>query len=289
MDEKKLEVLPVAIRLFSEKGYHATSVEEIAKESGMAKGSFYKLFNSKEDLLLEILLLITKQIQTGLTKIYSKTYDSNHDKLVDFIMVCFENILLNHQLIMDIKFAHPLFKNKETEQKAQQMMLDFHKWVREFLLDIYDGQIKDYMGDFISLLTGLIFHYVQLYQCQKSDMDTKKIANFIAIIFDIMVKGTLERKPEPILDMEWAILGHVESPRLKGQKIQFLLKQMGYTIKALHLEEQEEYLKTLSLLEEECMKNSPKRFLVKALIHYLQSIPEIQDECVDLKYILEIE
>ena len=57
MDEKKLEVLPVAIRLFSEKGYHATSVEEIAKESGMAKGSFYKLFNSKEDLLVEILLV----------------------------------------------------------------------------------------------------------------------------------------------------------------------------------------------------------------------------------------
>ena len=117
----------------------------------------------------------------------------------------------------------------------------------------------------------------------------KKIANFIATIFDIMVKGTLERKPEPILDMEWAVLGNFDSPRIKGQKIQFLLKQMTDTIKGLNLEEQEEYLKTLSLLEEECMKSNPKRFLVKALIHYLQSIPEIQDECVDLKYLLEIE
>ena len=126
MDEKKLEVFPVAIRLFSDKGYHATSVEEIAKESGMAKGSFYKLFSSKEELLVEILLVITKQIKSGLTKIYSQTYDSAHEKLVDLIIVCFENILLNQQLLMDIMFAHPLFKNKETEKKAQQMMLDFH-------------------------------------------------------------------------------------------------------------------------------------------------------------------
>lgn len=289
MEQKKLEVIPVAIRLFSEKGYHATSVEEIAKESGMAKGSFYKLFNSKEDLLLEILLLITKQIKTGLTQIYSKTYDSNHDKLMDFIIVCFENILLNQQLLMDIIFAHPLFKNNETEQKAQQMMLDFHEWVREFLLDIYDGQIKDYMGDFISLLTGLIFQYVHLFQCHNTNMEPEKIANFIATIFDIMVKGTLERKPEPILDMEMAMIGNFDSPRIKGKKIQFLLKQMTDTIKALHLEEQKEYLKTLSLLEEECMNSSPKRFLIKALIHYLQSIPEIQEECINLKYVLEIE
>lgn len=289
MDERKLEVLPVAIRLFSEKGYHATSVDEIAKESGMAKGSFYKLFNSKEDLLIEILLLITKQIQSGLTKIYSKTYDSNHDKLVDLIRVFFENILLNQQLLMDISFAHPLFKNKETEKKAQQMMLEFHQWIREFLLEIYDDKVKAYMGDFITLLIGLIFHYVHIFQFRKSEMDSEKLADFIATIFDIMVKGTLERKSEPILDLEWAALENFSSPRLKGKKIQFLLKQMIYTIKALNLEEQEEYLKTLSLLEEECMKSNPKRFLVKALIHYLQSIPEIQEECGDLKYVLEIE
>lgn len=289
MDEKKLEVLPVAIRLFSEKGYQATSVEEIAKESGMAKGSFYKLFNSKEDLLIEILLLITKQIQSGITKIYSKTYESNHDKLTDFILVCFENILLNQQLLMDLILDQPLFKNKETEKKAQQMMLDFHLWIKEFLLEIYDGQIKDYMGDFISLLTGLIFQYVHLFQCQKTKMNSKKIANFIATIFDIMVKGTLERKPEPVLDMDWAAMGNFGSPRFKGKKIQFLLRQMSHTIKALHLKEQEEYEKTLSLLEEECMKTNPERFLVKALIHYLQSIPEIQEECEDLKYVLEIE
>ena len=176
MDEKKLEVFPVAIRLFSDKGYHATSVEEIAKESGMAKGSFYKLFSSKEELLVEILLVITKQIKSGLTKIYSQTYDSTHEKLVDLIIVCFENILLNQQLLMDIMFTHPLFKNKETEKKAQQMMLDFHIWIREFLLEIYDDKIKAYMGDFISLLTGLIFHYVHLFQCQKSEMNSEKVS-----------------------------------------------------------------------------------------------------------------
>lgn len=288
MEEKKLEVLPIAIRLFSEKGYNATSVEEIAKKSEMAKGSFYKLFSSKEDLLLEIFMLNAKQIKSGLTKIYSKPYDSTHEKLVDFISVYFENILLNQKLFMDSVFAHPLFKNKETEKKAQQMMLEFHQWIREFLLEIYDDKVKAYMGDFISLLVGLIFHYVHIFQFRKSEMDFKQLADFIATIFDIIVNGTLERKPEPILGMECAILGNEDSPRVKGQKIQLLLKQMTYTVKGLKLEEQDEYLKTILMLEEECAKEKPKSFLLKALIQYLQSIPDLKGNCVDLGSLLGI-
>lgn len=289
MEEKKLEVIPVAIRLFSKKGYNATSVEEIAKESGMAKGSFYKLFQSKEDLLLEILIVIPKQIKSDLTKIYSKVYHSTHEKLVDFISVCFENILSNQALLlMDIMSVHPLFKNKETEKKAQQMMREFHIWIREFLLEVYGEKVKDYIGDFISLLTGLTFHYVHLFRCRQLEMDSKKLADFIATIFDILVEGTLERKPEPMVEMEWAELGNHDSPRLKGQKIQFLLQKMAYAINGLKQEEQDEYVNTLSLLEEECTKRDPKRFLVKALIHYLQSVPDIQEDCIELKSLLEI-
>ncbi|KOS00709.1 TetR/AcrR family transcriptional regulator, partial [Paenibacillus polymyxa] len=39
MESKKNDILQAAIRLFSRKGYYSTSVEEIAKESGMAKAS----------------------------------------------------------------------------------------------------------------------------------------------------------------------------------------------------------------------------------------------------------
>ncbi len=40
-----------AQRLIAEKGYHKTRVEDITKASGVAKGTFYNYFNSKEELI----------------------------------------------------------------------------------------------------------------------------------------------------------------------------------------------------------------------------------------------
>lgn len=48
------DVYAAAARLFAEKGYHATRIQDIADELGMLKGSLYYYFSSKEDLLIKI-------------------------------------------------------------------------------------------------------------------------------------------------------------------------------------------------------------------------------------------
>ena len=47
---KKVRILESALRLFAQKGYHASTIEEIAKAAGVAKGSVYNYFESKESL-----------------------------------------------------------------------------------------------------------------------------------------------------------------------------------------------------------------------------------------------
>lgn len=49
------EVLDAAGRIFAVLGYSATNVEEIAKEAGMAKGTIYLYFKSKEEIFAEVL------------------------------------------------------------------------------------------------------------------------------------------------------------------------------------------------------------------------------------------
>lgn len=49
--ERKDEILASALKLFSHKGYHATSIREIAEEVGMSKGLLYNYFTSKDELL----------------------------------------------------------------------------------------------------------------------------------------------------------------------------------------------------------------------------------------------
>jgi AcrR family transcriptional regulator len=48
------EVLAAAVRLFSEKGYASTSVQDLADELGMLKGSLYYYIDTKETLLKRI-------------------------------------------------------------------------------------------------------------------------------------------------------------------------------------------------------------------------------------------
>lgn len=52
--ERAEEVYTAALRLFMEKGYHATSMQDIAAAVGLYKGSLYHYIGSKEDLLVEV-------------------------------------------------------------------------------------------------------------------------------------------------------------------------------------------------------------------------------------------
>jgi TetR/AcrR family transcriptional regulator, cholesterol catabolism regulator len=55
-DRRREEILAAALKLFTERGYAATSTKDIGKEIGLLAGSLYYHIRSKEDLLYEILL-----------------------------------------------------------------------------------------------------------------------------------------------------------------------------------------------------------------------------------------
>ncbi|MCR5544551.1 MAG: TetR/AcrR family transcriptional regulator [Eubacterium sp.] len=52
--EKKQRIKNAAIKLMSEKGYHSTSSNEIAKEAGVSIGTFYSYYKDKKDLYKEL-------------------------------------------------------------------------------------------------------------------------------------------------------------------------------------------------------------------------------------------
>ena len=67
------EVLQSAANIFFAKGFHATSIEDVARDVGMLKGSLYYYIKSKDDLLFRLLLagiedsdaFIAQQIDPG--------------------------------------------------------------------------------------------------------------------------------------------------------------------------------------------------------------------------------
>lgn len=60
--EKRRRIITSAIKIFGEKGFQNATIAEIAKDAGIGDATIYEYFKSKEDMLLEIPVEITKEL-----------------------------------------------------------------------------------------------------------------------------------------------------------------------------------------------------------------------------------
>ena len=69
MSTRRNELTRQAARLFAEKGYHGTSIGDVAAALGVQKGSLYAHIQSKQDLLYETMLEGARAFHGGLDAI----------------------------------------------------------------------------------------------------------------------------------------------------------------------------------------------------------------------------
>src|SRR6202161_160505 len=52
--DKRERILHAAVRVFAKKGFHATRVSEVAKAAGVADGTIYLYFRSRDEILVSL-------------------------------------------------------------------------------------------------------------------------------------------------------------------------------------------------------------------------------------------
>lgn len=65
---RREQLLDVALGLFAERGFHGTSIPEIAAEAGVAQSSIYRHFASKEELVNEVYRTAKGMLAAALAK-----------------------------------------------------------------------------------------------------------------------------------------------------------------------------------------------------------------------------
>ena len=60
IEERRAQVIRAAVKLFSEKGYYTTTIQQIAREAGVSVGLIYQYFGDKDDILYLSLKLVTE-------------------------------------------------------------------------------------------------------------------------------------------------------------------------------------------------------------------------------------
>ncbi|MCX7175061.1 MAG: TetR/AcrR family transcriptional regulator [Proteobacteria bacterium] len=63
VEERRGQVLRAAVKLFSERGYYTTTIQQIAKEAGVSIGLIYQYFGDKDDVLFLSLKLVLESYE----------------------------------------------------------------------------------------------------------------------------------------------------------------------------------------------------------------------------------
>jgi len=140
--DKQKRIIKAAIETFAEKGFSASSTNEIAKKAGVAEGTIFRHYKTKKDLLIAIVApVMSKLIAPFVIRDLNKVLDKKHDTFEAFLRAMVHNRKLFVErnlsilkiLIQEIPF-HPelkaLFEQhvaKEPLEKVKNIILYFQE------------------------------------------------------------------------------------------------------------------------------------------------------------------
>jgi len=119
---KRTSLLDAAYKLFTTQGVNKTSVSEISKESGIAKGTFYLYFKDKYDIRNKLISHESSKLFTAAKKaleIYQKSHtDITFENQIIFIVDHIVNTLNTNQSLLTFiskNLSWGIFKQALTE------------------------------------------------------------------------------------------------------------------------------------------------------------------------------
>ena len=76
-DERRIEILDAAERVFLERGIAAATMEQIARKAGVSKGGLYKYFETKDELFLSIAKRALDDLNSRLARVQAEQRGSS--------------------------------------------------------------------------------------------------------------------------------------------------------------------------------------------------------------------
>jgi AcrR family transcriptional regulator len=158
-ENKKALIMRCALELFASNGYHSSSIKEIANKAKISKGLLYNYFESKEDLLKEIII-------QGLETM-NNLIDPDHDGVITtgemrFMINEMFHILTDHRIFLMLYFSiltQPdvmILAGKEIEKFFEQMIRMLEAYFR--VRGSTDPRADAYL--FGAILDGAFFNYI---------------------------------------------------------------------------------------------------------------------------------
>lgn len=155
MNKTKRKIFETSMKLFAEKGYDATSIEEITATVGVAKGTLYYHFSSKEEIFNFLVEEGIKLLQNSID-IKTAKFSNYIDKLKAIVLIQIKVVVKYEDLITIL--LSQFLGNEARNQKCQMHIFEYIQKIEKIVEDgIQLGQIKQGNAQVIaSEIYGLI-------------------------------------------------------------------------------------------------------------------------------------
>lgn len=274
MKDKKVLILKAGIKLFAQKGVSATSIQEIATESGISKGAFYLHFKSKDELLLSIFKYYYEDIKQSFAKIEEMKLPPRK-KFQLVLTELIKSLLAHREFIIMQTREQALPKTEEVKEFLYRMVMENHLFIYTNLQAIYGEKVHDYLWDLTISFDGLFQAYLKIIFFEESSIKVEKLVTSLLQRIDYIVEGFLRDTPDPLIEEEKINLAmskfKTDFFQTKEERIEDVLEAMRKAVN--NYEDNENLLISLEVIEEELAREQPRKPVISGILSNFQEYP----------------
>ncbi len=160
--ESKTKIMVVALELFAIDGYHNTAISKIAKHAGISKGLMYNYFDSKEELLKEVVIMAIEDVKSEGEELLIEMKDSTPNEILRTLFDFFFDMLVKNKAMWKLTFSLALQVSNipSIEEEITNIFKDIFNRL-EMVLQINNFEDCEVEARLLAAhLDGIFFHYL---------------------------------------------------------------------------------------------------------------------------------
>lgn len=189
--QRRREVLDIALRIFSDRGYHDTRIADIIEAAGIARGTFYIYFDSKNAIFHELLDLLLAQIRENVVGV---DLSEGAPPIRDQLLVSVARILQafhDNPALARFVLREAVGIDSEIDRKLESFYGQVHRWLGDALENGQQmGLVRQLDTEHVAwCIIGSVKQFLQLVLDRRSDdFDVDHLSQ---VILDLHLQGIL--------------------------------------------------------------------------------------------------
>ncbi|SDL93907.1 DNA-binding transcriptional regulator, AcrR family [Sediminibacillus halophilus] len=262
-----------------------TSVQEIAFETGVSKGAFYKHFASKEALLIELVKDTHNKMFRKADSVQIGGALTGKELLKKRIEIELEQTRQNSSIFFTLFKEFPPGESNEISHMMKEFHMKLIQWHKQSLIEAFGDSPA--IWDIVVMFEGILKEYIYLLVFKQTQVPVDRLAHLLTDVLEAMINRA--KNLQPILSEETVLPDkQTDNPAILKQQLHKLLEAVRQEAETLVVSDKTKNntLAALNHLSDEIQKDKPQTYLLDALLHYLKRQDSIIGSILQIEHTL---